>query len=190
MSSQTGDTGPSSGLKWFIGVVISLLAAGGGIVALLTYFHPTPAPPPSASPSAHPQADVIVCLTDARYVADPNPAPDHGVVEPVYLQTTFNLRNKGSTQATVTDIYIDYLGVYLSNGQTIHTTRTYKLNSPLTIAANGEVPGIMFDQLIDRRAEVKLGSAQTRVYWEGGTGKTFNHTFDGVSWQNDPACSS
>jgi hypothetical protein len=186
VSSQTGDTGPSSGLKWFIGVVISLLAAGGGIVALLTYFHPTSAPP-----SAHPQADVIVCLTDARYAPDPNPAPDHGVVDPVYLHTTFNLRNKGSAQATVTDIFIDYLGIYLSNGQSVHTTRTYKLNSPLTIAGNGEVPGMMVDQLVGQRSENKLESATTQVFWEGGgTGRILHPTFDGVSWQNDPACSS
>jgi hypothetical protein len=139
----------------------------------------------------HPAADVIVCLSDARYAPDPNPAPDHGVVDPVYLHTTFNLRNKGSAQATVTDIFIDYLGIYLSNGQSVHTTRTYKLNSPLTIAGNGEVPGMMFDQLVGQRSENKLESARTQVFWEGGgTGQILNPTFDGVSWQNGPACSS
>ncbi len=32
-----------SGFKWLIATIIAFLAAGGGIVALLNYFHPTPA---------------------------------------------------------------------------------------------------------------------------------------------------
>jgi len=38
-------SGDKSGIKWIVGVLISLLAAGGGIVALLSYFHP-PRPVP------------------------------------------------------------------------------------------------------------------------------------------------
>jgi hypothetical protein len=37
-----GESNQSSGLKWLIGVVISLLAAGSGTVALLTYFGQKP----------------------------------------------------------------------------------------------------------------------------------------------------
>jgi hypothetical protein len=44
----------SNSVKWFIGIMISLLAAGGGIVALLNYFHPV-------SPTA--QVETIRSLT-------------------------------------------------------------------------------------------------------------------------------
>jgi hypothetical protein len=40
-------TGPDdSWFKWMVGTAIAFLAAGGGIVALLTYFTPTRVPPP------------------------------------------------------------------------------------------------------------------------------------------------
>ncbi len=45
--------GGISGLKWFIGILVSLLAAGGRIVALLNYIHqPSPPSGPSRSPTA------------------------------------------------------------------------------------------------------------------------------------------
>jgi hypothetical protein len=34
-------------IKWFVGILISVLAAGGGIVALLNYIHPNPQPNPA-----------------------------------------------------------------------------------------------------------------------------------------------
>jgi hypothetical protein len=37
--------GKSAWVKWVVKLVIALLAAGGGIVALLTYFHPKPINP-------------------------------------------------------------------------------------------------------------------------------------------------
>lgn len=39
--------GGNSSVKWLVGTLITLLAAGGGIVALLNYVHPTPTNPNS-----------------------------------------------------------------------------------------------------------------------------------------------
>ena len=51
---DSGTTGP----KWLIGTLIALLAAGGGIVALLNYIHPsTPSSGSSMSPDSRPPAN-------------------------------------------------------------------------------------------------------------------------------------
>lgn len=135
-------------------------------------------------------SNVIVCLTGSRYVADPNPAPDHGVLEPVYLQTTFNLRNLGSAQA-VTFIHITLYGSHVGTDQIIPTNVDYAPPKPIAIAGNGEFPNIMIDLLVDQRAEVKsFESAESQVTWIGGHSQLLSHIFDGTQWQNDSACSS
>ncbi len=42
-----------SSFKWFIGILIAFLAAGSGIVALLTYFNPSHQQPPMSPPSVN-----------------------------------------------------------------------------------------------------------------------------------------
>ena len=105
-------------------VIIALIGAIATIAAAWINAHPAqPQTTPisaRATTSAQSQAHVIACLTDTRYVADPNPAPDHGVLHPVYLQTTFEVRNRGSrfkSNNSWTDGSIPVIEAYRKQGQ-------------------------------------------------------------------------
>ncbi len=49
-AGSSGSDGCASWFKWLVGVLIALLAAGSGIVALLNYFTPRPGPDPNPPP--------------------------------------------------------------------------------------------------------------------------------------------
>src|SRR5258706_11048129 len=53
-----GSNSNTGWLKWLIGIIISLLAAGSGIVALLNYFNPRPLP---ATLQSQPTSIQVVC---------------------------------------------------------------------------------------------------------------------------------
>jgi hypothetical protein len=86
--------GSSSGgwLKWLVGVTVSLLAAGSGIVALLTYFNINP-----FVNNAQGKATAVVCHIAGQVYTDNNkPVPN---VEIRYVRTTTTGETQDQTNA-------------------------------------------------------------------------------------------
>lgn len=58
-NDSSSSNGYTSWFKWLVGIIIALLAAGGGIVALLNYFIP-PEPTPTPTEHVQPSQDRIL----------------------------------------------------------------------------------------------------------------------------------
>jgi hypothetical protein len=83
-------------VKWVIGTIISLLAAGSGIVALVSYFAARPTPVPRPSPPSTQRPTQVVCSVSGHvYNSDkPEPLPN---IEVRYFRFT----REGETQYQV-----------------------------------------------------------------------------------------
>jgi len=73
MSRDLSSEGCSGWLKWLVGILIAMLAAGGGIVALLSYINPPRTPTPL--PTAQPTSTAVVCFISGTVYNKDNSQP-------------------------------------------------------------------------------------------------------------------
>jgi hypothetical protein len=99
----------SSGAKWLVGALIAFLAAGGGIVALLNYIHPSP-PSSGSSPPADSRP-----TTDGGATAKVTPTPRVCTIEGGVYNDDIN------PAQPIANVRINYIP-HQENGATYLTT--------------------------------------------------------------------
>jgi len=151
MSQRGNDTRRSeSRIGSVIRIIIAFLAAGGGIVALLTYFNP---PPPSpTTPVPRPTATPVVCVIAGTVVNEDNNQPLSNV-QIAYFRITKDaneyIHGVRSKLATT-----DAKGKFEANCSSVE-----KENFPLRL----ELPRPGWCSILQTNEYVRLGERRTAI---------------------------